>query len=48
MTRVPPTTSLSMGNPEDDSDGPELCGADLSSGGTCERLVAECPYHGDA
>lgn len=23
----------------------EICGAELSDGGTCERPVDECPYH---
>lgn len=27
------------------SDDEELCGADLSRGGTCERPAGECPYH---
>jgi len=28
-----------------DVDG-EICGAELTAGGTCDRLAAECPYHG--
>lgn len=48
MTTVPPTTSKSLGNPTTDDD-PDICGAELSDGGTCDRLVTECPYHsGDA
>lgn len=31
---------------EDDEDD-AVCGAELSNGGTCDRLAAECPYHGD-
>jgi len=27
-----------------DEDG-EVCGAELSQGGTCDRLASECPYH---
>jgi len=26
---------------------PELCGTELATGGECERLADECPYHGD-
>lgn len=33
---------------EDDSThDADICGAELSDGGTCERPADECPYHGD-
>jgi hypothetical protein len=28
------------------ADAPEICGAELSDGGTCDRPADECPYHG--
>lgn len=30
----------------DDESGGEVCGAELSNGGTCDRPADECPYHG--
>ena len=27
--------------------GSDVCGAELSDGGTCDRDAASCPYHGD-
>lgn len=30
-----------------DTDDTEVCGAELSTGGTCDRPADECPYHGD-
>lgn len=32
---------------EAEADEPEVCGADLNDGGTCDRPADECPYHGD-
>jgi hypothetical protein len=30
-----------------DTDDAEVCGVELSTGGTCDRPADECPYHGD-
>lgn len=38
-----PGKVLTTGNATED----EVCGAELSQGGTCDRLVEECPYHGE-
>jgi len=32
---------------DDQEDDVDVCGADLSDGGTCDRPADECPYHGD-
>jgi hypothetical protein len=31
--------------PESGTSDGEVCGAELSQGGTCDRLASECPYH---
>lgn len=36
-----------LGVDADDADA-DICGAELSQGGICERPADECPYHGDA
>lgn len=37
----------SSDNSTDDSDADSgICGAELTSGGTCERPAGGCPYHG--
>lgn len=46
---------LGVDAPDTDEDGgdgdsetdEDVCGAELSDGGTCERPASECPYHGD-
>jgi hypothetical protein len=30
-----------------DGEDTEICGADLSDGGTCDRPAGECPYHSE-
>lgn len=43
MTTIPPTIVREIADTDDED---ELCGAELSAGGTCERPASECPYHG--
>jgi hypothetical protein len=32
---------------DDSEDDVEVCGTPLTSGGTCDRPAASCPYHSD-
>lgn len=42
-TGEPPDKVLTTGNTTEDE--PEVCGAELTQGGTCERPAEGCPYH---
>jgi hypothetical protein len=48
LERVEDDDSEASDDDSETSDDAEVCGAPLTSGGTCDRPAASCPYHSDS